>query len=270
MKKTFTPELISAIVAETSRLISLIPADEAGQRETKVDGVDLVVAVRISEQPGFGATTRRTVNLTYGKMIIVYGINPLLLSDNISNNPLRVMLSSCLGARRERIDMGQLATMISQQSVAHAINSGSAMGYLTVTQPADFEVELPGGVVFSRTDKSLSVVRGDVGLCVISTTIPHVIEQHMNQAAHLAISYADDIIIPARTVDTSVDSVLANGVLYIKTGDKSVAFYFDDEHTKAFVAQQSSQHFTQGVILDPNQQFGHPFNGMRPGRYSDY
>lgn len=278
MKKTFTPELISAIVTETSRLISLIPANEAGQGETKVDGVDLTVVVRIPIQNAFGTVTRRTVDVIYGRMVIVYDFDDSLLLPNAFANSLRIILSSSLGDNHERIDMQQLTDMIRQQNVAHIMNSSSGMGHLTMTRPAEFKVELPGGVVFSRTGTSLSVVKGNESMYALSSTIPQIIEQHLNQAAHLAISYADIIHFPARTVDTSIDSVLLNGVLYVKIDDKKNAYYFNDERTKAFVARQNSQHFAYGLIHSPNQQFNYPFNvnsgpninSMRPGGYNKY
>lgn len=275
MKKTFTPELIKDIVEATNRLTSSIPKGSEGKAEEEVDGVVLAVSVRTSNEMGFGMNPRQTVSITYGKLVIALDLDVIHLNvdhpnHNYPSNMLRIMLEGGLGEIRERVDVNYLVKVINEQDVTRTINSGSTLGYLSTPRPTDFKVELPGGVVFSRMDKTLSVVKGEESLYVLLSTVPHVIEQHMNQAAHLAISYADDIIHPARTVDTSIESVLLNGVLYIRTGDKSVAYYFDDERTKAVAFRQAAQHFGQGIIHDPNQQYTHLFNNAQPGNYTGF
>lgn len=282
MKKTFTIDLIEAITEVTNRLANSVPKTTSDSErlmlaakggvtlEEEVDGVTLTVVVRENEACGYAGYPRRTVSVTYGKMVIAYGLSVTMIDGGFHPNALKMIMIPCLGETQEHVDMQKLAVMINQQSAAAAILSGSGMGYLSVPAPVDFKVTLPGDVVFERSGPTVSVTKGEEKLYVLSSTIPQVIEQHMNQAAQVAITHAGSVTQPARTVDTSVDTALLNGVLYVRTGDKSIAYYFDDERNKDFITRQAGQHFAHGIIHDPYLQQNHMFSNMRPGIHNSY
>lgn len=234
MKVEFTVELINKIVKAAANAATVLSTDPDTIVVESVEGVDLSVRGNRTNLNTFNSSERITASIYYGEVMLATGIDlNALLTPVGQYNPLYFSVLGALGPQTEMLGMSDIVRLIHQNS--------------------EFSIKLPGYVVFSRSETSLLVKKGEDDVFNLTTTQSHLIDYTVQAAAQVALSLADAIEVPARVVDTSVESYLFNGVLYKKAGDGEVSFVFNDERTRMTVERQRGLYQQYGMMVDPNQ-----------------
>lgn len=255
MKVEFTVELINKIVKVAAGAATVLSTDPDTIVVESVEGVDLSVRGNKTNLNTFNSSERITTSIYYGEVMLATGIdlNALLAPIN-QYNPLYFALAGALGPQTEMLGMGDIIRLVHQSALIKTITFGKeTLSPLTNGMNSEFSIKLPGHVVFSRSETSLLVIKGEDEVFNLTTTQRHLIDYAVQAAAQVALSLADPIEVPARIVDTSAESYLLNGVLYKKADDGGVSFVFNDERTNATIARQRGLHHQYGMMVDPNQ-----------------
>lgn len=273
MKVEFTVELINKIVKAAANAATVLSTDPDTIVVESVEGVDLSVRGSKTNLNTFNSSERITTSIYYGEVMLATGIdlNALLAPVN-QYNPLYFALAGAFGPQTEMLGMNDVIQFVHRSALIKAITSEKeTISPLINGLGSDFSIRLPGSVVFSRNETSLLVIKGEDEVFNLTTTQSHLIDYTVQAAAQVALSLADPINVPARVVDTSIESYLFNSVLYQKTADGKVSFVFDDERTRIMVSRQRGLNPQYGTIIDPNQHQAliRNCNNLYPG-YNSY
>lgn len=266
MKVEFTIDLINKIVKAATNAATLLLTDPEATVIESVEGVDLSVKGNKINLTGLGSglgpAENTIVTIYYGEVMLVNGIGlNALLNITGPHNPLYFVLIAAFGPQTSMVNMDDVVRLIHQNSIINAIDSHKETIALNVSMltpsmlDGDFSVKLPGNVVFTHTETSLLVKKGENEVFNLITTHSYIVNQFINIAASVALSVTDPIEIPARVVDTSVKSYLFNTVLYQKTDGGEVSFVFDDERTRLTIAPQRQLPYQYSSMINTNQQF---------------
>lgn len=263
MKAEFTVELINKIVKAAANIATVLSTDPDSTTIVSewVDGVDLSVGISKTNLNTFYCQERITASVYYGEVMLAMGIDlNALLAPVGQYNPLYFSLLDTLGPQAEQMDMDDIVQLIQRSALIKAITSNKEnLPPLFNGLHSEFSIKLPGDVVFSRTEMSLVVKKGEDDVFNLTTTQRHLIDYTVQAAAQVALTLADPIKIPARVLDTSVESYIFNGVMYQKADDGLVSFLFDDERTSRTIARQRGLYHQNCTLIDPNQLQGSLF-----------